>query len=153
MQELYDDPERADPPLNYSQEPLSGPKILKSKIRNALASMKNGKALGPDGVSTETLKALETVGIDLLQEVANAVYESGQLPPELNKSTFVTIPKKPGAVDCENFRTMALISHVTKMIIRIMISRLRHKSRLEISDEQCGFLPDRETRNAIFCYA
>ena len=149
VKELYDEPNKSAPPL-YCKEPLNEPTILKSEIQNALSSMRNGKALGSDKISAETLKALNHFGLELLQLLANAIYNKGVFPDELYKSTFITIPKKSGAVDCENFRTISILSHVTKVILRVIMLRIRNKIHPEISTEQHGFMKDKETKNAIF---
>ena len=65
--------------------------------------MRNGKALGPDKIFVETLKALDHFGLEFLQLLAKAVYNKGVLPDKLYKSTFITLSKKSGAVICENF--------------------------------------------------
>ena len=82
MSELYDEPNRSAPPL-YFKEPLTGLTILKSEIQNALSSMRNGKALGSNKISAETLKALNHFGLELLQLLANAIYNKGVFPDQL----------------------------------------------------------------------
>ena len=125
--ELYDKPSRSAPPL-YFKEPLNGPTILKSEIQKALSSMRNGKALGSDKIFAETLKALNHFGLELLQLLANVIYTKGVFPDELYESTFITIPKKSGAVNCKNFCTISLMSHVTKVVVlRVIMLRIRKK--------------------------
>ena len=147
VKELYDEPNRSTLPL-YFKEPLNGPTILKSEIQNALSTMRDGKALGSDKISAETLKALNHFGLEML--LANAIYNKGVFPDGHNKSTFITIPKKSGAVNCENFRTISILSHVTKVILQVIMLRIRNKIHLEISTEQYGFMKDKGTKNAIF---
>ena len=65
-------------------------------------------------------------------------------------STFITIPKKPGAVDCNKFRTISIISQLGKIILRIVLNRIRNKIKPEISEEQYGFVKGKGTANAIF---
>ena len=149
VKELYDEPNRSAPPLHF-KEPLNGPAILKSEIQNALSSMRSVKALGSDKISAKTLKALNHFGLELLQLLANAIYNKGVFPDELYKSTFITTPKKSGAVDCENFCTISIMSHVTKAILRVIMLRIRNKIHLEISNKQYGFMKDKGTKNAIF---
>ena len=66
------------------------------------------------------------------------------------KSIFITIPKKPGAVECNLFRTISLISQITKIILKVILNRIKGKLKLEIAEEQYGFMKDKGTRNAIF---
>ena len=127
VKDLYDELNRSAPPLYFN-----GPTILKSEIQDALSSMRNGKALGSDKISAETLKALNHFGLELLQLLANAIYKKGVFPDELYKSTFITIPKKSGAVNCENFRTISIMSQVTKVIFRVVMLRIRYSSEAAI---------------------
>ncbi|GFS27019.1 endonuclease-reverse transcriptase [Elysia marginata] len=72
--------------------------------------MKNGKAPGLDNISTEMLKALGGFGIIKLTEIFNHIYDSGHLPEDLLQSVFITLPKKPRAVECGDFRTIETLS-------------------------------------------
>ena len=112
--------------------------------------MKSGKAIGPDDIAVEMLKALEDFGIDKIKDIANTIYHSGILPSDLTKSVFIAMPKKPGAIECELHRTISLMSHVTKTILHVLINRLRKAIRPEISHTQCGYVKDKGTRNAVF---
>ena len=75
---------------------------------------------------------------------------SGKIPKDLAKSVFITLPKIPGTMDCELYRTISLMSHLTKVLLRIIMARIRKSLRPEISQLQFGFVPDKSTRNAIF---
>lgn len=66
------------------------------------------------------------------------------------KSIFITLPKSPGTVECSNHRTISLMSHVLKILLKIILERIRNKIKPEISDVQYGFVKDKGTRNAIF---
>ena len=144
---------QTDLPHPYVKEPLNGPTILKNEIENALSSMRNRKALGSDKISAETLKALNYFGMKLLQLLANAIYNEGVFPDELHKSTFITISKKSGAVNCENFRTTSIMSHVTKVIHQVIMLKIRNKIHPEISTEQYGFIKDKETKTPLLYFA
>ena len=78
------------------------------------------------------------------------MYIQGGFPSELNKSIFITLPKVNRATKCEKHRTISLMSHITKLVLRIVINRIRGRTLQEVSPEQCGFVPDKGTRNAIF---
>ena len=149
VKELYDEPNKSAPPLSF-KEPLNGSTVLKSEIQNALSSMRNGKSLSSDQISAETFKALNHFGLELLQLLANAIYNKDVLPDELYKSTFISIPKKSSAVDCENFRTISIINHVTEVILRVIMLRISNKIHPKISTEQYGFMKDKGTKNTIF---
>ena len=73
-----------------------------------------------------------------------------KIPQDLSKSIFIALPKKPGTIECEFHRTISLMSHITKVILRVIMMRARRCTKPEISQEQCGFVEDTGTRNAIF---
>jgi len=60
------------------------------------------------------------------------------------------MPQKAGATKCERYRTISLMSHLTKLIIRVLLKRIRGRTADEVAEEQYGFMPDKGTRNAIF---
>ena len=130
---------------------IEGPEILTSEVRAAPQEMKRNKAAGPDDIVTEMIVALEDFGIEELTEVLNEVYDSGEIPEDLSKSIFIALPKKPGANECELHRTISLMSHVIKILLRILMM-MSAKSRIksEMAKEQFGFVQDAGIRNATF---
>jgi len=145
--ELFHDIRGAMPSFPDS---IDGPRILKSEVRAAIKKMRKNKAAGPDGIIVEMIDALEDYGVEKLTEVINKIYDDGKFPEDLSKSIFIALPKKPGAVDCDKHRTISLMSHVTKIILRILLMRARSRITPEIGIEQFGFVEDSGTRNAIF---
>ena len=129
---------------------FAGPPIMKDKVREAMRKMKTGKATGPDGLSIELIEALEEYGIEKVTTLLNEIYDTGQIPVDMSRSIFIALPKKPGATDCELHRTISLMSHVTKLLLRIIMMRVRNKINPEIAEEQCGFVEGKGTTNAIF---
>ena len=75
---------------------------------------------------------------------------SGSFPSELNKSIFITLPKVNGTIKCEKHRTISLMSHVTKLVLRTDINRIRGRTLDEIAPVQYGLMPDKGTGNAMF---
>ncbi|GFN94140.1 endonuclease-reverse transcriptase [Plakobranchus ocellatus] len=131
---------------------IEGPTILKEEVEAAIKKMKmkNGKATGPDNIPVEIIKALDNLGIDLTTKLLNAIYDSGTIPEDLCKFVFILLPKTPGATECELHRTISLMSHFKKILLRVLMHRTRKSLRPEISPKQFGFMPDKGTRNAIF---
>ena len=78
------------------------------------------------------------------------MYVQGSFLGELNKSIFIALPKMNGTIKCEKHRTISLMSHVTKLVLRIVINRIRGRTLHEIAPEQYGFMPDKGTENVIF---
>ena len=102
--ELYDD-NRAEMP-NFAM--TTGYNILPEEVQKAINSMKNGKATGLDEISTEMLKALDDCNVTAITKLCNIIYNTGYIPTELEKSIFITIPKKAKAQDCTNLELSAL---------------------------------------------
>ena len=101
---------------------MEGPEILRSEVRAAMAKMKRNKAAGPDEIVIELVIALEDFGIEKVTEVNNKIYNTGEIPEDLSKSIFIALPKRAGANECELHRTISLMSHITKLILRIIMN-------------------------------
>ncbi|GFR64021.1 endonuclease-reverse transcriptase [Elysia marginata] len=145
--ELFDD-DRKD--HDIMKRNFAGLPILEDEVRSAIRKMKTGKATGPDGVSIELIEALEDYGTEQVTALLNSIYETGNIPADISKSIFVALPKKPGAVECEHHRTISLMSHITKILLRVIMMRVRNKIKPEIAAEQCGFVEGKGTTNAVF---
>ena len=96
------------------------------------------------------IDALEEYGVEKLTYVINKIYEDGKFPEDLSQSIFIALPKKPCAVDCEQHRTISLMGHVTKIVLRILLLRARSKITPKIGNQQFDFVKDAGTRNGIF---
>ena len=103
--------------------------------------MKRGKAPGPDQVNVKMLDSSGEIGLEKLTEL---------IPGDLLKSVFIAKPKKPKANQCELHRTISLMSHATKILLRIFMKRARAQIKPEIANSQCGFVQGKRTRNAIY---
>ena len=110
--------------------------------------MIHGKALGPDDVAMEEVEALGEFGIEKVTDILNEIYHNGDIPTDISKSIFIALPKKPGPTVCELHRTISLMSHVTKVLLRAIMMRVRNKIRPEIAEEQCDFVEAKGTANA-----
>ena len=78
-----------------------------------------------------------------------AIWETGEWPEEWTFSTFIPLPKNFDLKQCANYRTIALVSHASKILLRIILERIRVKTETEIADEQAGFRQGRGTRDQI----
>ena len=146
--ELFQD-DRQELPSDVDKE-LTGPPILLSEIQEALRKMKYGKAVGNDKINKEMLTAIDNLGINKLHTIVNKIYETGTIPQQMKESIFITLPKKGDLLNCNNYRLISLMSHVTKIIIRVIMARVRNKINPEIGAEQFGFRKGKGTRNATF---
>jgi exonuclease III len=147
IEELFDDNRASKPNIKKN---IEGPPIMKGEVRLAIKSMKTNKATGPDGISIEMIQCLDELGVDVMTKLINKIYDTGEIPEDLTKSIFIALPKKPGATECELHRTISLMSHITKVLLKILMMRMKNKITPEIAKEQYGFMPDKGTRNAIF---
>ncbi|GFO24183.1 RNA-directed DNA polymerase from mobile element jockey-like [Plakobranchus ocellatus] len=147
IRELFKD-DRKD--HNIMKNNFAGPPIMKEEVETAIKKMKHGKATGPDNISVELIEALENFGIGKVTHLLNEIYDLGQIPTDLSKSMFIALPKKPGATECELHRTISLMSHITKILLKIIMLRIRNELKPEIAEEQCGFVEDKGTSNAIY---
>ena len=123
--ELYNDDNRGEMPDIAAE--VESP-ITRREVEHALRGMPENKSPGPDGITTEMLVAAGEIGILELTEMSNMIYNQGSFPNELNKSIFITIPKVNGTIKCEKHRTISLMSHVTKLVLRIVINRIRGRT-------------------------
>ena len=96
------------------------------------------------------LKALGEEGINMLHSLVNKIYDSGIIPDDMLKSVFIALPKKANTMECDQHRTISLMSHTLKLLLKIVLERCRARIRPEIPMCQFGFMPDRCTRNAIY---
>jgi len=78
-----------------------------------------------------------------------AIWENGEWPGEWTVSTFIPLPKKGDLKQCANYRTIAIVYHASKILLRIILERIRVKTKMEIADEQVGFRQVRGTRDQI----
>jgi hypothetical protein len=123
--------------------------IRREEVEDALRSMKNGKAVGPDGIPVEAWKALGTEGVDFLWDLLERIYQEERMPEAWRESVLVPLYKEKGDIqDCKNYRGIKLIPHTMKVWERIIERRLRAET--SISEEQFGFMPGRSTTDALF---
>ena len=147
ISDLYNDINR---PERIPIRNMDGPEILIEEVEEAIRKLKNGKAPGYDGIRAEELKALDSKGIKMITTLCNELYKSGEIPKDLKHSQFITIPKKCNATDCADHRTISLMSHVTKILLSIIIKRNTKTIEQEIGDTQSGFRPGMGTREGLF---
>ena len=100
-------------------------------------------------VPTDLFKAGGETVLDRMHRICVAIWETGEWPEEWTFSTFIPLPKKGDLKQCASYRTIALVSHASKILLRIILERIRVKTETEIADEQAGFRQGRGTRDQI----
>jgi len=100
------------------------PDILKCKVKWALGSITTNKASGGDGIPVEPFQILKDDAVKVLHAVCQQIWKTQQWPQDWKRSIFISTPKKGNAKECSNYRTIALISHAGKGMLKILQARL-----------------------------
>jgi Reverse transcriptase (RNA-dependent DNA polymerase) len=87
--------------------------------------------------------------IEELHAICNQIWKEGRIPEEWTKSVIITLPKKGDLSQCSNYRTVALLSHVGKVLMMVLLERLKAQMEIHLSEEQAGFRRDRSTVHQI----
>uniref|UniRef100_A0A803T6T6 ribonuclease H n=1 Tax=Anolis carolinensis TaxID=28377 RepID=A0A803T6T6_ANOCA len=125
------------------------PDILRSEIEWALRSTANNKAAEDDGIPAELFKILKDNVVKVMHAICQQIWKTQEWPSDWKKSIYIPIPKKGNAKECSNFRTVALISHASKVMLKILQGRLQQYMERELSDVQAGFRKGIGTRDQI----
>ena len=124
------------------------PDILKCGVKWALESITMNKATGSDGISVELFQILKDDAVKVLHSICQQIWKTA-VATGLEKSVFIPIPKKGNAKECSNYHTIALISHASKVMLKILQARLQQYVNRELPDVQAGFRKGRGTRDQI----
>ena len=114
----------------------------------ALRSITTNKAGRCDGIPVELFKILKDDAVKVVYSVCQQIWKTQQWPQHWKRS-FTPMPKKGNAKECSNYRTIALISHASKVMLKILQARLQQYVNRELPDVQAGFRKGRETRDQI----
>ena len=125
------------------------PAILECKVKWAFGSITMNKASGGDGISVELFQILKDDAVKLLCSICEQIWRTQQGPLDWKTSVFIPIPKKGNAKECSNYRTIALISHASKIMLKILQARLQQYVNHELPDVQAGFRKGRGSRDQI----
>ena len=114
------------------------PDILECEVKWALGSITMNKASGGDGIPVELLQVRKDGAVKVLHSICQQIWKTQQWPQDWKRSVFIPIPKKVNAKDYSNYHTIVLISHTSKVRLKILQARLQHVNR-ELPDVQAGF--------------
>ena len=101
------------------------PHILEYEVKSTLGSIIMNKASGCDGVPAELFQILKDDAIKVLHSICQQIWKPQQWPQGWKSSVFIPIPKKSNAKECSNYQTIALISHASKVMLKILHARLQ----------------------------
>ena len=125
------------------------PDILECEVKWALESITTNKASGGDGIPVELFQILKDNAVKVLHSICQQIWKTQQWPQDWKRSVFIPILKKGNAKECSNYRTIALISHTSKVMLKILQARLQQYLNREFPDLQAGFRKGRTTRDQI----
>ena len=101
------------------------------------------------GTPVELFQILKDYAVKVLHSICQQIWKTQQWPQDWKRSVFIPIPKKGNAKECSNYRTIALISHASKVMLKILQARLQQDMNHELPDVQAGFRKGRGTRDQI----
>ena len=96
------------------------PNIVECKVKSALRSIATNKASGGDEIPTELFQILKDDAVKVLHPICQQIWATQQWPQDWKRSVFIPIPKKGTAKECSNYRAIALISHASKVMLKIL---------------------------------
>ena len=121
------------------------PDILESEVKWALGSITTNKASRGDRIPVELLQILKDDAVKVLHSICQQIWKTQQWPQDWKRSVFIPILKKGNSKECSNYRTIALISHASKLMLKILQARLQQYVNHELPDVQAVFRKGRET--------
>ena len=116
---------------------------------NVGRSITANKTSGGDGIQDELFQILKDDAVKVLHSICQQIWKTQQWPQDWKRSVFIPIPKKGSAKECSNYCTIALISHASKVMLKILQARLQRYVNREFPDVQAGFRKGRRTREQI----
>ena len=101
------------------------PYILECEVKWALGSITRNKASGSDGIPVVLFQILKDDAVKVLHSICQQIWKTEQWPQNWKMSVFISIPKKGSAKECSNYHTTTLISHASKVMLKILQTRLQ----------------------------
>ena len=108
--------------------------ILECKVKWVLGSITTSKASGGDGIPVELFRILKDDAIKVPHSICQQIWKTQQWPQDWKRSVFILIPKKGNVKEYSNYCTIALISHASKVMLKILQARLQQYLNWELSD-------------------
>ena len=99
------------------------PDILEGEVKWALGSITMNKASGDDGIPAELFQILKDDAVKVLHSICQHIWKTQQWPQDWKRSVFIPIPKKGNAKESSNYHTVALISHASKVMLKMLQAR------------------------------
>ena len=125
------------------------PDILECEVKWALGRISTNKASGGDGIPVELFHVLKDDAVKVLHSRCQQIWKTHQWPQDWKWSVFIPIPKTGNAKECSNYHTIVLISHASKVMLKILQARLQQYVNRKHPDVQAAFRKGRGTRDQI----
>ena len=138
------DPDNHDDVLTHLE-----PDILEREVKWALGSITMNKATGGDGIPVELFQLLKDNAVKVLHAICQQIWKTQQWPQDWKRSVFILIPKKDNAKESSNYCRIALISHTSKIMLKILQARLQQYVNCELPDVKADFRKGRGIRDQI----
>ena len=123
--------------------------ILECEVKWPLGSITMNKASGSDGIPVELFQILKDDPVKVPHSICQQIWKTQQWPQDWKRSVIIPIPNKCNAKECSKYHTIALISHASKVMLKILQVRLQQYMNCELPDVQAGFRKGRGTRDQI----
>ena len=120
------------------------PAILECEVKWALGSITTNKVSDGDGTPAELFQILKDDAVKVLHSICQQIWKTQQWQQDWKRSVLILIPKKGNAKECSNYHTIALISHASKVMLKILQARLQQYTNHELPDIQAGFRKGRD---------
>ena len=149
---LFQKPE-GEVPLSMPGTPVEDlePPPLLSEVEHAVSKLKTGKSPGLDGIPAELIQSTSQYGMEALHQLCTSIWATCEWPEDWKIQEFVMLYKSGDPKQCSNYRTIALISHTSKVLLMIIIHCLKAKLEQKLSEEQAAYRKGRGTRDMLVC--
>ena len=147
VEELYKDDNREEYDMDNNVNEFYS--ISSEEIAAVIKELPKGKACSYDNIP-ELLQEMGENGIAIMTSLINKIYQSGYIPEDFRRSIFVPVPKVNRAQECNDFRTISLISHASKVLLHLIKRRIVPIIEKQVRESQMGFRKRKGTSDAIF---
>ena len=120
--------------------------VLQLKVKWSLGSITMNKVSGGDGIPVKLFQILKHDAVKVLHSIRQQIWKTQHWSQDWKRSVFISIAKNDNAKECSNYHTITLISHASKVTLKILQARLQQYMNCEIPDVQAGFRKGRGTR-------
>ena len=123
--------------------------ILECEVNWALENITTNKATRVDGIPVELFQILKDDAVKVMNSICQTIWKIQQRPQDWKRSVFIPIPQKSNAKECLNYHATALISHASKVMLKILQARLQQYVNCELPDMQAHLKKGRKTRDQM----